>query len=466
MQEVPLTMSITEKIKEIIARSKQEKQTKAYQESKKQQRKDQKRQQHRRNSMLAREGEVFDAEVLDQAYLEGLKKAPAGAVALSDDKVVLKDAKKSKTKTKTQSGKVEKGNFERVHKVIARAGVCSVRKAEEFIAQGQVSVNGERATIGQQVNIADAKLVIRVNGEVINHKSALKQPCRVIIYNKAEGEISTKNDPEGRPTVFDRLPRLKVGRWVQVGRLDANTSGLLLFTNDGELAYRLMHPSYQIERKYVCRVYGHVTQQVLDRLEKGVNLEDGLARFNKVKRLNPEGVNRSNEWFEVSLNEGRNHEVRRLWESQDLVVSRLIRTEYAGIALNRQLSIPTSGYLEADLNEINMLRGSVGLAPETVGFRPGDYGQSKSELKRQKQKQLKVIRSAIRKDAQHRPQAAKQRDERTKDKRERRQALVSKISSSNKQKFSKSAPKRHDESMIDNILESLSNLRDAAFKKK
>lgn len=377
---------------------------------------------------------MFSEDEQDQAYIEGLKKSKS-----SD---VIVDETANAVKLKVKRNKDPKGNvkMERLHKVIARAGITSVRKAEELIMEGRVSIDGSIASIGQQVNILDKSVKIRVDGVVIPHFQASKQPCRVLIYHKAEGEISTKFDPEDRSTIFDRLPRLQIGRWVQVGRLDANTSGLMLFTNDGELAHRLMHPSYEIERKYICRIYGEVTPEMLERLTKGVELEDGIAKFNNIRpfinneedRLNAQS---SNTWYEVTLNEGRNHEVRRLWESQGVVVSRLARNEYAGICLNREMRIPKSGYLEADLYEINMLRGLVGLPPEKEGFRPGDYGQSKSELKRQKQKLYKDIRGAIKKDKSHRPDRGRVYDEKNQEKRDRRAKLVSDISLRNKQKF-------------------------------
>lgn len=396
----------------------------------------QERKEQARRTFLSRkpgtnQWEEVDAETLDPAYVQGLEKSVSADVEVNASGIKLK------IKKPVANNKAVK--LERLHKVIARAGITSVRKAEELIMQGRVSVDGSIASVGQQVNINDRNLKIRVDGNIIPFYLANKQPCRVLIYNKAEGEISTRSDPQGRATVFERLPRLSVGRWVQVGRLDANTTGILLFTNDGELAHRLMHPSYEIERKYICRVYGQVTDQILENLTAGVELEDGLAKFKSIRPLNNdnEKESRSNAWFEVTLNEGRNHEVRRLWESQDLVVSRLIRNEYAGICLNRELSVPASGYLEADLNEINMLRGLVGLPPEKEGFRPGSYGQSKSELKRQKHKLLKEIRGAIRKDKSHRPERGRVYDEKTQDKRDQRAALVNKISQSNKEKFTK-----------------------------
>jgi 23S rRNA pseudouridine2605 synthase len=182
------------------------------------------------------------------------------------------------------------------------------------------------------------------------------------MYNKPEGELCTRSDPEGRQTVFDRLPAITPGRWIAVGRLDINTSGLLLFTNDGELANRMMHPKHEIEREYAVRVFGEVNNDVLKTLTKGVQLEDGKAKFTKVTRRasDEEAIN---QWFDVTLSEGRNREVRRMWESQGLQVSRLIRLRYGEIELQKRL--PQGGWVELELPELNKLRGSVQLPPET-----------------------------------------------------------------------------------------------------
>jgi 23S rRNA pseudouridine2605 synthase len=181
------------------------------------------------------------------------------------------------------------------------------------------------------------------------------------MYNKPEGELCTRKDEEGRPTVFDRLPRLKGGRWIAVGRLDLNTSGLLLFTNDGELANRLMHPKHEIEREYAVRVFGEVNRDMQKTLLKGVELEDGLAKFTTLKQRSSEEEG-LNQWFDVTLSEGRNREVRRLWESQGVKVSRLIRLRYGPLSLQKRL--PQGGWLELELEQLNALRKSVGLGPE------------------------------------------------------------------------------------------------------
>lgn len=431
-------MSLTEKVLKLIKATKEKKALDILKAKEKQHKKDTARKDFYRRSILNRDKEIFEADEVDESYLEGLRKSRNDVADISKKGVI-----KLKTVKKQDKGV----RPERLHKVIARTGMCSNRKAEQLIRDGLVSVNGEKAIVGQQIDLNDSSIKIRVEGRVINHRAALKEPCQILIYHKAEGEISSRFDPEGRKTVFDRLPRLAVGRWVQVGRLDANTSGLLLFTNDGELAHRLMHPSFNIERKYLCRVYGEVTDEMLKRITEGVELDDGIAKFDEIHAIGEvdpsldqgsKAQRKANQWFEVSITEGRKHEVRRIWESQDVMVSRLIRVEYAGIRLNRDLSIPASGYLEADLNEINLVRGLVGLPPETEGFRPSDLnGQSKSELKRQKAKHLRTIRRAIFKDNQHR--AGKEQrvyDERNKEQRDKRKQLAEKISQNNKKKFS------------------------------
>lgn len=220
---------------------------------------------------------------------------------------------------------------ERIQKILSRAGYGSRREIERWVAAGEILVNGVVATTGQAIDEND-KVTLR--GQVLKLSSKLKAKPQVLLYHKQIGEICSRNDPEGRKTVFDNLPHLNSGRWIQVGRLDINTDGLLLFTTDGELANRLMHPSYNIEREYASRILGNVTDEMLETLQKGVMLEDGMAKFTRIKF---EGGAGANKWFHVVLNEGRNREVRRLWESQDLIVSRLRRIRYANIELKRSL---------------------------------------------------------------------------------------------------------------------------------
>lgn len=248
---------------------------------------------------------------------------------------------------------------EKLQKVLARAGQGSRREIEAVIAEGRVSVDGKIAALGDRV-ILHAGLKIRIDGHLVNLTGVQKDVCRVLMYYKPEGELCTRHDPEGRATVFDRLPRLTGSRWVAVGRLDINTSGLLLFTTDGELANRLMHPSREVEREYSVRVFGNVNDAILTRLQKGVQLEDGPANFTAIK---PAGGTGMNQWFDVTLMEGRNREVRRLWESQGIQVSRLIRIRYGNIKLMKTL--PRGGWQEMDLESVNYLRELVGLPPET-----------------------------------------------------------------------------------------------------
>lgn len=228
---------------------------------------------------------------------------------------------------------------ERIQKILARAGYGSRREIERWVNAGDITVNGVVATTGQAVS-EDDKITIR--GKVIKLASKLKAKPQVLLYHKKVGEICSRNDPEGRKTVFDNLPKISSGRWIQVGRLDINTDGLLLFTTDGELANRLMHPSYEIEREYASRILGKVTDEMIDRLTTGVELEDGIAKFTRIRYEGGEGAN---SWYHVVLNEGKNREVRRLWESQDVIVSRLRRIRYGDIVLHRSLRAGAYEYL-------------------------------------------------------------------------------------------------------------------------
>lgn len=248
---------------------------------------------------------------------------------------------------------------ERLQKVLARAGLGSRREIEGWIQAGRIRINGVIAELGAQV---DGSETISIDGKAI----ALAPPeaTRVIAYHKPLGEITTRSDPEGRPTVFDHLPRLEQGRWIAVGRLDINTSGLLLLTNDGELANRLMHPSRQLEREYAVRVFGEVDGLILNALLEGVELEDGPARFLSVRDAGGSGSNR---WYHVVLGEGRNREVRRLWESQGVQVSRLIRVRYGPIELGRRL--PAGKWRDLVPAELIALRDAAGL-PHPPARRP------------------------------------------------------------------------------------------------
>lgn len=293
-----------------------------------------------------------------------------------------KRTEKNSTEKKTAlSSALHKTEGEKLQKVLARAGKGSRREIEAMIAANRVSVNGKMATLGDRV-VVNANLKIRIDGHIVNLQQAQKEICRVLMYYKPEGELCTRHDPEGRATVFDRLPRLTGSRWIAVGRLDINTSGLLLFTTDGELANRLMHPSREVEREYSVRVFGQVDEAMLARLRKGVRLEDGPASFKSIKPMGGQGIN---QWFDVTLMEGRNREVRRLWESQGIQVSRLIRIRYGNIKLMKTL--PRGGWEEMDLANVNYLRELVGLEPET---------QSKLDVTKQRRRaKTGQIRRAI-----------------------------------------------------------------------
>ncbi|HSW11279.1 MAG TPA: pseudouridine synthase [Solimonas sp.] len=247
------------------------------------------------------------------------------------------------------------GAGERIQKALATAGVASRREIESMIAEGRIQVNGQPARVGQAVSPTDR---ITLDGKLVR-LSAQQEPMRVLLFRKRTGELVTREDPEGRRTIFRKLPELETGRWIAVGRLDINTSGLLLLTNHGELARRLTHPSFEIPRRYAVRVLGEMTEETLQRLRTGVKLEDGEAHFESIAPgLNEDGQ-RANQWYEVMLREGRNREVRRLFESQGLQVSRLIRVSYGPIELGR--GIKTSGYREATPEELCALVESVGL---------------------------------------------------------------------------------------------------------
>ena len=220
---------------------------------------------------------------------------------------------------------------EKIQKVLANAGLGSRRQIETWIADGRVSVNGKEAKLGDRMTDEDR---VRVDNQEVKLLRSTAKKTRILLYHKPEGEICSRDDPEGRPTVFDHLPLLRNSRWITVGRLDFNTSGVLLLTNDGELANKLMHPSSEIEREYAVRVKGQVSPMMLKEMKKGVQLEDGIGHFETIEDAGGEG---SNHWYHVIVKQGRNRLVRRLWESQDVVVSRLIRIRFGDITLPRQL---------------------------------------------------------------------------------------------------------------------------------
>ena len=239
----------------------------------------------------------------------------------------------------------------RIHKILADHGIGSRRGIESLIKQRKVKVNGELATLGQLVSEHD---IFEVEGRTVRLSKKDPSKKRILMYNKKVGEISSRNDPDHKKTIFDSLPKLKSGRWVSVGRLDINTSGLILFTNDGSLANQLMHPSSNIEREYIARVHGQVTDQILNNLMKGVKLEDGFAKFSD---LQGGRKGNTNQWFAMVIMEGRTREVRRLWESQGLEISRLKRVRYGSLFL--PASLKQGAFKELSKSEISALEHQV-----------------------------------------------------------------------------------------------------------
>lgn len=243
---------------------------------------------------------------------------------------------------------------ERVQKILARAGLGSRRHIEEWIRSGRIVINGEVAKLGDSVAEDD---IVLIDGKRVYLSGTSSPRLRVIAYHKPEGKVCTRSDPERRPTVFEDLPPLKNGRWILIGRLDINSSGLILLTTDGELANRLMHPSRGIEREYAVRVLGEVTREMLARLKGGVTLEDGEASFDSIRDAGGTGANR---WYHVVLREGRNREVRRLWESQGVKVSRLARIRFGPIVLSRELR--TGRWADLTDEELQLLLRLAGMS--------------------------------------------------------------------------------------------------------
>ncbi len=219
---------------------------------------------------------------------------------------------------------------ERIQKILANEGIVSRRQAENLIREGRIKINGQEAILGMSISRRDS---IEIDGKAVEISEGTN-PLRVLMYNKKVGEISSTKDPEGRPSVFLALPKISNGKWISVGRLDINTSGLMLFTNNGELANKLMHPSSKIEREYVARIRGQVEPGHIRRLLEGVNLEDGKASFSDIQ---PGRKGKSNQWLAMVIMEGRTREVRRMWESQGFAVSRLKRVRIGGLFLPANL---------------------------------------------------------------------------------------------------------------------------------
>ena len=270
----------------------------------------------------------------------------------------------------------------KLQKVLANAGLGARREIERWIEEGRVRVNGHIAAIGMRIDEQDT---ITVDGRRVQGTAVRIRRRRVLCYHKPAGEACTRHDPEGRPTVFEHLPPLRDSRWIAIGRLDVDSSGLLLFTNDGELAHRLMHPRNRIEREYAVRVLGTVTPEKLAQLKADVPLEDGMAHFDDVREAGGEGANR---WYHVTLREGRNREVRRLWESQGCHVSRLIRVRFGSVELRRGLragqweELPT-GSVAGLARSVDLASGA---APRSVIGPRGGPGQRPGRAKPQRRR--------------------------------------------------------------------------------
>lgn len=266
---------------------------------------------------------------------------------------------------------------EKLQKVLARSGLGSRREMERWIEEGRFSIDGRPAGLGDRIG---PNANVKLDGRPVKLVFERESQRRVLIYNKPLGEISTRHDPEGRKTVFDHLPPLKQGRWIAVGRLDINTTGLLLFTTDGELANAMMHPSAQIDREYAVRVLGEVDEAMLERLKQGVLLEDGMARFTDVQFFDGEGANK---WFHCVVMEGRNREVRRLWESQGVQVSRLKRVRYGPLFLPSD--VPVGTWKELTPKEVTALAKMLGLAEKRPPrLKPAERTELQRRFKRQR----------------------------------------------------------------------------------
>ncbi len=300
-------------------------------------------------------------EVMDPVDMTDDQDAPKGFESVISKDILEKGRKAIK--------KANEALTEKLHKVLADLGIGSRREMEEMILQGRVSVNSEPAYVGQRVKPSD---MIRVNGRPIRRpKDDEPKTPRVMLYHKPAGEIVSSDDPEGRPTVFDRIPKIRNGRWIVVGRLDFNTEGLLLFTNDGGLANRLMHPRYEQEREYAVRVQGTLSEENKEKLLKGIQLEDGPAKFESVEEAGGNGFNR---WYRVIIKEGRNREVRRMFQTVGLTVSRLIRIRYGEVRLPENLT--RGKYLEIPEESVKVWLSSISYAQKY-----GSEGQGKDKKK-------------------------------------------------------------------------------------
>ncbi len=284
---------------------------------------------------------------------------------------------------------------ERLQKLLANAGLGSRREIERWIEAGRIRLNGNIAKLGDRAGPDDQ---IQIDKRRIKVPSISSVERQIILYNKPEGELVTRSDPEGRPTIFQRLPKLKSGRWIAVGRLDINSSGLLLLTTDGELANRLMHPSRSIEREYAVRVLGEVTTENLQQLVAGVELEDGQARFEDIVESGGDGANR---WFHVVIVEGRNREVRRLWETVGAKVNRLKRVRFGPVMLDKRLLV--GRWRELEPQELSPLLELAGLEAEKRTKKGSGKKHSHRDTARPKQRQQRADRSGNRSGRNRRP---------------------------------------------------------------
>ncbi len=269
---------------------------------------------------------------------------------------------------------------ERIQKLLANAGLGSRREIEHWIREGQIMVNGKKARLGDALTENEHVVAKGRRYRVVSGYARR----RVVLYHKPVGEVCTRSDPEGRRSVYETLPRIQKSRWIGVGRLDINTAGLLLFTNDGELAHRLMHPSSQIEREYAVRVRGDVPDGALAQLSSGVVLDDGPAKFESIRFAGGEGQNR---WYHVTLREGRNREVRKMWATQGVEVSRLIRVRFGSVALPRELRVGKR--FELNAADVNKLAQSVQLPSRLQGAK-GDGLKLVSEAPRTRRKRRRI----------------------------------------------------------------------------
>ena len=274
-----------------------------------------------------------------------------------------KKSQRSKSPQTPDSKFAPEQSPERLQKIMATAGLGSRRALERQIKNGEIKINNEVAILGQTAGVGDHIKLDNREWKVVGTESTknAKSTHRNLVYNKPTGEVTTRSDPQGRPTVFDRLPSIEGFRWIAVGRLDINTSGLLLMTTDGELAHAMMHPSNKVDREYACRIFGEVDAQHLAKLRTGVMLDDGMAQFSDIQAAGGEEGNR---WYHVTLLEGRNREVRRLWASQGVTVSRLKRVRYGAVFLPKRLRM--GDWAELTAKDHRILREDVGLAPLPV----------------------------------------------------------------------------------------------------